>query len=183
MEIDNPFDATLIQILSALCTRRDIPHVSEDLAQTPFDHVLGTLARSTIANAIKKDGRKMRQFQISDALLKRFSEFKLVEDHVFPLHQWKSLLLILAREQGWQVDQNGLQGLRDFFAMHYVTALIPEALHLTLSRYEMPKGWQYSGFESLWDRYRTDKVRNFIGRELVLPTDEDGSVDFVLIST
>jgi hypothetical protein len=181
MKIDNHVDATLVQLLSALCTRRDIVHTSGKLAQTPFDHILGTLARSTMAKAIKNDGVAMRRYRFNIHLSERFKDSQMDEDHVFPIHQWKKPLLAAATMEQWEVNVDGLRGLRELIDKLYVTALIPVELHRVLSRCTMPKDWEYTDPSSIWCRYRSSKVSEFIGRKLVLPEDDLDSADFVLV--
>ncbi|MES2072004.1 MAG: hypothetical protein V4488_16730 [Pseudomonadota bacterium] len=182
MKIDNYVDATLVQLLSALCTRRDIAHTSDKLARMPFDHILGTLARSTMANSIKKDGAAMKRYQFNAQLSERFKDFRMAEDHVFPIHQWKMPLLQAATAGQWKVDADGLRGLRELIDRFYVTARIPVELHQILSRCTMPDDCKIIDSSSIWARYRNTKVCGFIGRELIFPDSKSLNSDFVLIS-
>jgi hypothetical protein len=179
MKVSNHFDATLVQLLSALCTRRDIAHVPDKLAQKPFDHILGTLGRGTLSNAIKKDRLAMRRYRLHERWNGHFKGARWVEDHVYPLHQWKAPLLAAATAGRWQVDEHGLQGLREFVDKYYMTAFIPDDLHRTLSRHTMPEGWVYVDSASLWSRYTTEKVSRMMGKKLVLPDHDRNQSDFV----
>lgn len=99
MKINNHIDATLVQILSALCTRCNIDYESQDLAVAPFNDILGALARKTISSAIKKDGARMQRYQLCEELRSRFSLSAMEEEHVFPINLWKAPLLEAAKNE------------------------------------------------------------------------------------
>jgi hypothetical protein len=177
--INNHVDATLLQLLAAVCIRRDFAHATEAMAQRPFNHILGVLGRNTIAAALKDDGWELPRFrlQIHEEWAEKFKNDRWERDHVFPLDRWKALMLGAARKEEWRVDERGLNRIKAFVEEHYVIASIPETLHRTLDNRAMPDDWRYTGAASLWARYTTAKVKALMGRPLVLP--HEGETDFV----
>jgi hypothetical protein len=179
--IDNHVDAVLVQILSALITRRDVAHVAHVSAQRPFDHILGTLARGTLAKAFVLDCIYTPRYTLSSAWCTRFGAGGWEDDHVFPLHQWKGPLRALAREENWSVDIAGLAAIRRFVERYYVIAHIPPALHRALPARTMPERWEFKDFASIWARYEDEPVKKLMNRALVPPRAPDqDSLDFVL---
>lgn len=176
--INNSVDAVLIQLLSAVCVRRDIIYSDSKLSQEPFDHILGTLGRHTLTRAIKIDGLVTERYRLREHWTEQFTGVPWEVDHVFPLHQWKSPLLDAATVGNWKLDQAGLDNIRQFFLKHYVTAKIPVSLHRILNRSTMPSGWKYDGPASLWARYKSEEVRLLMKRDLRIPQQPDS--DFVL---
>lgn len=179
LTINNHVDATLVQLLAAVCIRRDIVHATEAMAQRPFNHILGVLARDTLAAALKADGRKPPRFRLRlhDEWAEQFKNDRWERDHVFPLDRWKALMLRAASDQEWQVDGRGLACIKTFVEKHYVIACVPATLHRTLENCVMPDGWRYTNGSSLWARYTTAKVSALMGRPLVLP--HQGDTDFI----
>lgn len=176
LKIENHFDATLVQLLGAVCIWRDIEHAFDEMAQIPFNHILGVLGRNTLATAIKEDRMALSRYRLHKQWDAKFEGEHWEYDHVFPLHRWKERLRDSAKE--WQVNADGLDAIRKFVSDHYVIARIPKSLHRVLGKHAMPEGWVYStDATSLWARYTTEKVTEFMGRKLILP-DHDGS-DFV----
>jgi|GEM_PF-4916048 len=182
MKVNSHVDAALIQLLGVICIRRDIAYEPEKLAEAPFNHIIGVLARDTLAKAIKKDGIPTMKFQLRSELCERFQGQKMANDHVFPIHQWKLPLLKAAQDEAWTVNDLGLLRLREFVQKHYVTARIPVALHNILSQRSMPKGWTYVDTSSMWARYMSAEVTKLFGRELALPKNQgDLDSDFELL--
>ncbi|MFA9216155.1 MAG: hypothetical protein ACEQSK_03525 [Sphingomonadaceae bacterium] len=175
----NQVDSVLVHVLSALCVWRDVEHAPGVLADTAFFHILGTLGRKTLADAYRKDQSACRRYRLHERWAGDFGDCTWVEDHVFPIHQWKPLLLAAASRDGWQVDAADLAAIRKFVEEHYVVARIPERLHLQLSNRSMPPGWRNGPSVSIWDRYRDAKVTALMGRALVLPDSGDADSDFV----
>lgn len=80
------------------------------------------------------------------------------------------------------MNEFSLQRLRQLFNNFYITALIPSELHKILPRKTMPLEFIKNDPFRIWARYDTPEVREFLGRKLIFPYEDETKSDFVLLS-
>lgn len=176
-DITNELDGTLVLLLGALLARRDLP---SQFVNAPWNDVLGTLGRHRMRAALTATpGVPAQRYRLAQGLCDQFPGASVCEDHVFPLHAWKTPLLSIAEHEKWHFDVMGLASLRAFVLRHYVTVQVPVPLHAKLLRNRMPPGWQYGHESSMWERYRTQEVIDFVGRALRIPGEVDADFDSI----
>lgn len=169
-EITNRLDGALAVQLGALLARRDLP---AEFVHRAWCDTLGTLGRKNLRAAVTATPGFQRRFYRLHPRCEQTCGAGREEDHVFPLHEWKEPMLAMATEQRWGYDMEGVRGLRAFVQAHYLTAVIPPALHRRLPRKKMPEGWTYTDERSMWARYKTPAVTAFMKRELRVPGEDD----------
>lgn len=175
-DIHDHLDGSLAVLLAALLLRRDLP---EEFVHDPWRHTLGTLSRNNLALAIKRtESFGAASYRLHQRWDKHFAGETRVVDHVFPVNEWKKLLLDLSVRSRWSLNARSLSELRAFVVRHYVTAEIPASLHHALPPARMPNGWNYIDSQSIWARYKTPNVQKLMGRELRCPGQRDP--DFVV---
>lgn len=188
LRIESRVDAVLLHLLGAVCLQRDhIDVAANERNEKPFNDVFGALARKTLRSAINDDPAwsdhgELRRYGLHSRWDHLHQIDVIVEDHVIPLHAWKTPLQKRAVDENWQVDEDGQKKIRRFVLDYYVTAQIPKSLHRVLARSTMPKDWQidFNNPHANWARYVAKNVTNHLGKELKFPGfNDDSDSDFI----
>lgn len=188
-QVESPVDVVLLLLLAAVCMQRDHIELGANKRNgNPFNDVLGALGRHSLRNAIEADPKwphrdKLRQYRLHNRWdhLHLNGEVTVEEDHVIPLNEWKTPLRKRAFDEDWQVNERGLQGIRQFVLDYYVTALIPKSLHRELARGKMPENWRMGSDaqHSMWARYAAEDITKFLEAPLKFPVLDEPDPDFV----